>query len=217
MTDSELKRAVESTLHEEVRFRGLDIHVDVQNGEVSLTGQVDELRDKRLAVNLVRRMREVGRVQDKLRLATVSDLDDKRVVQHVQDGLMQDPNVQRFAVRVNAENGLVTLEGEVDSLEAKRLIGLIAWWVPGTADVVNALNVVPPQEDSDDDLHDSIRQAFEKDVLVNADQIDSSVKDGVITLIGTVASEEERLAAEHDCYYVLGVQHVVNRLEVMPR
>lgn len=217
MTDSELKRAVERTLHQEVRFRGLEIHVAVENGQVRLTGQVDELRDKRLAVNLVRRMREVGTVRDQLRLATVSDFDDKRLVQHVEDGLMQDPYVQGIPIRVRADNGVVSLEGQVESLEAKRLAGLIAWWVPGTADVENALEVVPPQTDSDNDLQDSIRQALEKDVLVNADQIDSTVRDGVVTLIGAVASEEERLAAEHDCYYVWGVQQVVNRLEVLPR
>ena len=58
MTDSELKRVVETALNGEVRLRGRDINVAVEDGAVVLKGQVPELAEKRMAVNIVRRMRE---------------------------------------------------------------------------------------------------------------------------------------------------------------
>ena len=77
--------------------------------------------------------------------------------------------------------------------------------------------VNPPQAGDEADLIDSVRQAFYKDVLVNPDTIGVTARGGIVSLIGTVASEEERLAAEHDAYYIWGVQQVINRLEVNPR
>ena len=39
----------------------------------------------------------------------------------------------------------------------------------------------------------------------------------VVTLSGNVASEGERTRAEMDAWYLDGVEHVVNRIEVIPR
>ncbi|MOA38792.1 periplasmic protein [compost metagenome] len=115
---------------------------------------------------------------------------------------------------MSAADGVVTLKGTLDNIEEKCLAGLIAWWVPGVADVDNQIQVEPRQDLSDDGLLDVIRQAFEKDILVNPSRIGISIADGIVTLIGSVTSEEERLAAEHDAYFILGVNEVINRLVV---
>lgn len=217
MTDSELKRVVETALHGEVRLRGREIAVAVEDGMVVLQGQVPELSEKRLAVNLVRRMREVGDVKDQLRLFTTHEMTDKQIQQHILDGWLEDGALHERRLNVEVVNGVATITGKLDSFEEKCFAGLIAWWVPGVTDVDNQIVVEPHQVLNDGDLLDVIRAAFSKDVLVDANNIGVTARDGVITLLGSVGSEEERMAAEHDTYYILGVNEVINQLTVTPR
>lgn len=217
MDDSELKRHVETELHREVRLRGRPISVAVEEGRVVLKGEVESLAEKRLATNLVRQLREVGELRDALRLPIVHQLTDRQIQDHIYDALLEDRAIDHRTVDVAVDDHVVTLRGTVDSLEAKRLTGLLAWWVPGVADVLNEMRVVPHQEGTQGDLVDSVRQALSKDILVNADTIGVSVLGNVVTLQGYVGSAEEKLAAEHDAYYIWGVESVINRLEVMPR
>jgi osmotically-inducible protein OsmY len=159
-------------------------------------------------------MREVGEVRDRMRLPAARELSDKQIVQHIGDAFAQDPTLRRREFMVRATDGVVTLTGLTDSIEEKRFAGVLAWWVPGVADVDNRITVEPEHVANDGDLADIIRQVFEKDVLVDPERIGVMVQDGVVTLVGTVRSDEERMAAEHDCYYIFGVDEVVNQLTV---
>jgi osmotically-inducible protein OsmY len=109
---------------------------------------------------------------------------------------------------------VITLDGEVLSLSHKRLAGVLAWWTPGCRDVVNGLEVMPPEEDSDDEVADALRLVLEKDPLVHADQIRASVSNWVVTLEGLVGDEEEKKMAELDAWYLFAVDKVINRIEV---
>jgi osmotically-inducible protein OsmY len=108
----------------------------------------------------------------------------------------------------------VVLEGQVPSLSHKRLAGVLAWWVPGTQNVLNCLIVEPPEEDSDDEMTDALRLVLEKDPFVNADQIRVTSNDRTVTLEGLVPNEAESEMAEQDAWCIFGVDRVVNRLEV---
>ena len=109
---------------------------------------------------------------------------------------------------------MVTLNGEVPSLTHKRLAGVLAWWVPGTCDVINGLEEVPAEEDNDDELIDAVRLVLGKDPFVNASKIRVSSKDWVVTLEGLVPTEAVKQMAERDAWYVLGVKEVFNRVQV---
>jgi len=119
--------------------------------------------------------------------------------------------VKRIDVEVT--DGVVVLNGAVTSLSAKRLAGVLAWWVPGSRDVVNGLEVSPPQEDNDDEVVDAIRLVLEKDPFVNAAQIRVSCRNYIVTLEGLVKSEAQRQMAEADAWYVFRVDWVVNLLQ----
>lgn len=86
-----------------------------------------------------------------------------------------------------------------------RLAGVLAWWVPGSRDVVNGLGVEPPEEDNDDEVSDAVRLVLEKDPFVDATRIDVSTRDYVVTLEGLVPAVGEREMAEFDAWYVFGV------------
>ena len=98
------------------------------------------------------------------------------------------------------------------SLTHKRLAGVLAWWVPGTRDVINGVEEVPPQEDNDE-LIDAVRLVLAKDPFVTASNIRVSSKDWIVTLVGLVPTEAMKQMAESDAWYVVGVKSVINRIE----
>lgn len=100
------------------------------------------------------------------------------------------------------------------SLSHKRLVGVLAWWTPGCRDVINSLEVDPPEEDNDGEIVDALGLVYEIDPVVRHDQITVSCHGGVVSLSGAVGTEEERRRAEFDAWALFAVDEVVNAIEV---
>lgn len=115
-------------------------------------------------------------------------------------------------IDVEVHEGVVTLNGSVPSLTHKRLAGVLAWLVPGSRDVVNGLEVVPAQEDHDDEITDAVRLVLQKNPFVDASQIAISTHNSVVTLEDSVRNQTEQQMAECDGWYVFGVDNVINLL-----
>lgn len=94
------------------------------------------------------------------------------------------------------------------------LAGALAWWVPGSRNVINGIEVAPPQELNDNEVAEAVRLALEKDPLLNADAIGVITRNRVAVLEGYVVSPGEKEIAEMDTWCVFGVDLVINRLEV---
>lgn len=124
------------------------------------------------------------------------------------------PMGARGTIEIQVADGIVTLDGRVSGLDEKRLAGVLAWWVPGSRDVINGIAVDRPEEDSADAVAEAVRLVLEKDPFVDAGQIRVGVRSRSIRLEGLVPSAAERDMAEHDCWYLFGVDNVDNRIEV---
>src|SRR3972149_2480859 len=86
---------------------------------------------------------------------------------------------------------------------------------PGPRRVVDGLEVVPPQVDSDAEIEEALRLVFEANPVLNPDQIRISSRASAITLDGHVATDAEKALAELDAWYLFGVDKVENRLQVI--
>jgi osmotically-inducible protein OsmY len=117
-------------------------------------------------------------------------------------------------INVEVNDGVVTLNGKVPSLSHKRLAGVLAWWVPGTRDVINGLEEVPPEQDNDDELTDAVRLVLEKNPFINASKITVSCNDWVVTLQGLVPADSMKQMAERDAWCIVGVKEIINRIKV---
>ena len=91
---------------------------------------------------------------------------------------------------------------------------MLAWWVPGSRDVINGIGVTPPEEDNEAAITDAVRQVLEKDPFINAESIRVFTRRADVTLSGFVPREAERKMAEADAWYVFGVDRVINELAV---
>ncbi len=212
------------------------IKVDFTAGTLTLEGKTKDIAAKKLALEIGAAVAQVTGIVDRLKVAAAEAMSDEVISLHVEDALIQEPAMSdcalrlrvgnkvevirepatslRCAVEINVKGGEVLLEGQVPSLSHKRLAGVLAWWVPGTENVLNCLIVEPPEEDSDAEMIDALRLVLEKDPFVNADQIRVGAKDRIVTLDGLVLDRTQSEMAEHDAWYVFGVDKVVNRLEV---
>jgi osmotically-inducible protein OsmY len=159
---------------------------------------------------------------------------DGAILDAVRDALLQEPGLQNCTIQVKREgtretvreatvtphgviqvsvtDGVVLLEDHVTSLIQKRLASVLAWWVPGIRDVINDMEVVPLQEDSDEEIAKAVRLVLEKDPFINVERIRVRVEKAVVTLEGGAPSPPQLEMAELDAWYVFGVDKVDNRL-----
>jgi len=147
-------------------------------------------------------------------------------------------NLHRHPVKIESADGIVTLEGEVADVAAKRLALQLAASVQGVSNVVDRLRVTPGERRGDGAVRDSaarllldqpelrgcslnVRSNEKIEVLRRvsddaAGEIQLSVTDGVVVLEGTVISQSHRRFAGALAWWIPGRRDVVNALEVRP-
>lgn len=181
-----------------------------------ITGTVDKISQKKKIILAAMNIYGVTGVADRLMVKPASKMTDAEITNHIYAAFLDEPVLKDlYDLRVEVECGIVDIEGSVSSLSHKRIAGVLAWWVPGAADVINSLEVVPPEDDNADEIKDALRLIFEKDHIVDASAITISVNGWVVTLGGTAPGEAEREAAEDDAWYVWGVNDVINNITVV--
>jgi osmotically-inducible protein OsmY len=204
-------------------------------GTLTLEGEVGDIAAKKLALERAAAVPGVAGIVDRLRVQPAQPMGDGAIRDHLRDAWLQEPAFADFAIRVRVADrvesirepaaargalelevadGVVTLNGQVPGLDDKRLAGVLAWWVPGSRDVINGIAVEPPEEDSDAAILEAVRLVLEKDPFVDATQIRAGVKSALVRLTGSVPSAAERAMAEADAWYVFGVDKVDNRIEI---
>jgi osmotically-inducible protein OsmY len=236
-TAQQIVTAVAAALEREtsVNLHRFPLVLSCDDGIFTMEGDVEHIRAKKTALELAAATPGVTGIVDRLRLVPAAQMEDGAIRDHVCNALLAEnllastavwamvkgkPEVVREtdaaigSIDVEVSHGVVILNGAVSSLSAKRLAGVLAWWVPGSRDVVNGLEVSPPEEDNDDEVVDAVRLALEKDPFVNAAQIRVGSREFSVTLEGVVKSEAERHMAEADSWYVFRVDRVVNLLRV---
>ncbi|RMH32753.1 MAG: BON domain-containing protein [Nitrospirae bacterium] len=234
--------AVKAALEKEPRINlhkyPIQIDYDPEDEVLTLEGEVSDIAAKKLGLELAAAVPGVRGIVDRLHVEPSVRMGDGAILDAVRDALLQEPGLQHCTIKVHrvhhngkveivrealfpnpgmieisVNDGVVLLDGHVLSLIQKRLAGVLAWWVPGSRDVINGLAVEPPEEDSDDQITEAVRLVLEKDPFVNADSIQVSTKQAVVTLDGIVINEVQRNMAEYDAWYVFGVDKVVNNLK----
>lgn len=237
--EAALLRRVRDALSAERRvgFTEHPLVLKLSAGDLVIEGEVADIVAKKIALETAATAAGGLALVDRIRVAPAERMEDGQIRDLVCDALVQEPALASSRIRswvkgapdtvrdppdatgwvdVRIEDGVVTLDGELPGLVVKRLAGILAWWVPGSRDVVNGIGVTPPESDSDAEITDAIGVVLEKDPFVNASQIRADTQGSVVTLHGVVKSQEERRMAEHDAWYTFGVDDVVNRLIVQP-
>lgn len=221
-----------------INLHKFPIEMDFGDGVLTLEGEVEHVAAKKLGLELAIAVQGVTGIVDRLRVAPATGMGDGAILDAVRDALLQEStlmncsillirkgqletvreitNEPHGSIRVSVNDGVVLLDDHVTGLTQKRLAGLLAWWVPGSRDVINGMEVVPSQPDSDEEMAKAVRIVLKKDPFVNEERIRVMAQRSVVTLEGDVPSAPQKEMAEFDAWYVFGVDQVINRLEICP-
>lgn len=220
----------------QVNLHNFPLQLEFEGGVLTIEGEVEHIMAKKRTLEVAAAVPGVVSIVDRVHLAPAERMEDGAIRERVCKALLAESLLDSCAIWVivkgksevvreadqgvdgsidiEVQDGVVILNGAVSSLSAKRLAGVLAWWVPGSRDVVNGIEEVPSEEDNADEIIDAVRLVLEKDPFVNASQIKVSCVDSWVTLDGLVKNESVRRLAESDAWYVFGVDGVTNRLQV---
>ena len=215
------------------------IHLEVSDdGVLLMEGDVENLAAKKIAREIASAVPEVRGVVDRLQVASGESRGDGEILGMLETLLLDARDLKNCTLRVMkkgqsvslqeisdadtsgdilvaVEAGVVTLGGWVISLSHRRLVGVLAWWTPGCRDVVDTLEVLPPEEDGDDEVSDVLSLVLEMDPMIpHPEQIHIQTHNYVVTLQGVVNTQTEKNRAEQDAWYLFAVDNVINQLAV---
>ncbi|MBG9390230.1 BON domain-containing protein [Caenimonas aquaedulcis] len=214
-TDMQLKDDVTAELAWTTGVDAAGIGVAVKDGIVTLSGTLATFAEKHLAEAAVRRVAGVRGVALDLevQLAPGHKRNDSEVAQAAVNALNWSVLVPHERVKVQVENGWVTLSGEVDWGYQQVACEQCVRPLIGVRGVINDIVVKPHALPRD--LRDQIAAALERHAEREAKHIQIEVDGGVVTLKGVVHSLRERDAAVGTVGAAKGVSRVVDRLEVV--
>jgi osmotically-inducible protein OsmY len=216
---------------------GAGVVVGVHDGDVTLNGHVRDEAQKAQLTSLAAGVAGVRRVDDQLVLpgqqpaaqrvtvpaeATKAESQAGPATTDAFDFLTSDGFAGR-GMRVDVDQGLVTLTGEVSSTAARLYAGGVAGRVPGVRIVRNTCTVHPSSGIGDRGTALLVERVFQWDVLVQ--RISSSIlvtcDHGVVRLTGHVRDEGQRarceeLARSQDVVFAVDNQLVVDEDLVPP-
>ena len=148
-------------------------------------------------------------------MSTTLTMVDERLKNAVSNQLAWDPEVDASLVGVSAKEGVVTLSGYVDTYAAKLAAERAARRVYGVKAVANELEVKLAAERIDPDIAKDALDALKNRIDVPLG-LGVTVRNGHVTLTGSVEWMYQRLSAERAVKYLRGVRGVFNNITVKP-
>jgi osmotically-inducible protein OsmY len=143
---------------------------------------------------------------------------DNSIREDVLRELNWDPTITSASdIAVAAKNGVVTLSGFVPTFWDKDAAEKAAKRVYGVKGVANDISVKPLWQRIDPEIARDAVHELESHVSIPADRIKVTVKDGWVTLEGTVDWEYQKSLAESAMKKLKGVSGVTNKIQVTPK
>ncbi len=215
--DETIKKEVVDQLYWDNRVEADDISVVVENGEVILKGSVPTHGARSSAVTDTWMIDGVTNVEDQIdvELSTRAEIPtDAEIQENIQNILSWNTNIDILDIDISVEGGVVTLEGTVDEYWKKWKAVELASDINGVIDVLDEMTVVPTGSFIDKDIAETIRDAFDRNLYIDANDITVEVEHGKVTLTGVVPTNFVRSKAGDIASYTAGVIEVHNNLVV---
>ena len=215
MSDGLLRRDILDELDFEPSVKAANIGVAVENGVVTLTGHVSSYAEKIAAEQAVRRVKGVRAIAQEIEVRFPSDkkIADDEIAKRALD-ILHWSLVPSDVVKLTVQNGLITLNGEVEWQYQKRAAEDTVRKLSGIVGVVNDIRIQP--QVLVPDLKKKIEDALKRSAEVEAKAIRVTVRDGGnILLEGKVHDWLERYVVENAAWSAPGVKAVEDRLTIM--
>ena len=127
-----------------------------------------------------------------------------------------EPLISSQDIAVKVKDGAVTLTGFVHSYPEKFAAERAAKSVLGVRSVADDIEVTPRVVRTDPEIARDVQHVLELYALIPDDTIKAIVREGVVTLEGTVQWDYERRSTEGAIRDINGVRAVIDSLQVRP-
>lgn len=190
---------------------GEGIRFEVRGDRVNLWGTVDSLAEKNFIGDRVSRIDGVQKLDNSLTVALDGEIDDKDIEEEIVRRFEQSrySEIQKLGCRVS--RGIVTLLGHVETRSTERLAQRLAMQVRGVKEIRSEIQMFDKYV-NDATLVNMVEDAMVDSPWVNAQEIKTSARKGVVTLSGLVNTQEELEWAVDTAYQVPGVKAVVSEI-----
>lgn len=213
-TDIQIQKDVMDELRWTPLLNSSEIGVAVKDGVVTLSGIVDTYSKKMEAEKAAANVAGVKAIALDVQVGVSSYFKrtDAEIAEDVLKALKLHTSIPDDKLKVKVEDGIVTLEGEVEweyqRAAAKNTIQNFA----GVTNVWNFIKLKPKV--ASNDIKEKIKAAFERSAKIDANRVSVETSGSSITLTGTVASLAEKEDAGYAAWAAPGVTMVYNNLEV---
>ena len=192
------------------------IDVSVSDGIATLKGCVTSFPEKILAeiessmvVGIISIINEIE-VKFSEKLGGKSDKDVEEAMYCLLDANSEiNPN----DVKVSVKDGIISLEGKVNSLWKREKIQKMASQIKGVNSIKDNILVIPSKVISDERIEDLIDKSLKNSVRIESKNVNINVKNGVVIVSGVVSSFVEYEAIVEIIISTNGVLNIENHLK----
>ena len=212
--DNQIQKDVMEQLKWEPFLTASEIGVAVKDGVVTLSGMVDTYSKKLAAEKAAKKVSGVKAVAEDIQIGVspAYNKTDTEIAEAVLNALKWHTAVQEEKIKIKVENGVVTLDGEVEwdfqRTNAKRAIENLT----GVRAVYNLITIKPRIIASD--IEKQIKTAFQRSATIDSGKITAEVTGSKVILRGKVRSIAEKEDAENAAWFASGVTNVESKLEI---
>jgi len=213
-SDSQIQKDVMDQLKWEPLLDSAQIGVAVRNGVVSLSGFVDTYYKKIKAEDAARKVAGVRALAEELQVgpSPFYHKSDSDIAETALSSLRQHTSVPNENIKIRVEDGIVTLEGEVDWNYQRKLAEQALEGLAGVRGIVN--NLVIHSVATSENIKKRITDAFKRHAVLDASKLTAEIVGSKVILRGTVKSYVEREDAESAAYSAPGIFQVDNRIAI---
>ncbi len=223
--DEVLKKNIEKALVMDPATDSYEVTVSVNDGSVTLSGEVESWQEKQLSATVAKGVSGVRSLENDITFNYTQYRSDHEMEQDIAQALKWDVRVDHGLIDVEVVDGHVKLDGIVGSA-AEHSQAEIAGWITGTKSV-DASDLKVERWTRDEDLRKDkyvekpdaeIKSAVESALMLDPRVLsfhpEVSVTDGKVTLRGEVDNLKAKKAAELDAKNIVGVWSVTNLMKV---
>jgi len=215
-TDTELQRDVMDELKWEPAIKAAEIGVGVKDGVVTLSGYVDNFFKKWAAERAAARVFGVKAVAEEIQVRLPGSLKrpDEDIARAASNVLDWSVTVPHGRVKVQVQDGVVTMSGEVDWGYQKFAAEEAVRHLIGVVSVSNQITIKPAVKPQD--VKDQIENAFRRNALLDARRVTVETRGGKVILRGNVRNWAEREQVERAAWAAPGVSEVESTIGINP-
>lgn len=213
-TDLQLQQDVLTELKWEPSINAAHIGVEAKDGVVTLSGHVNTFTEKWNAERAAKRVAgvKVLAIDIEVNIPGSEKQSDTDIATAIRSALKFSTYVYPESLKVEVDNGLVTLTGEVEWNYLKEAAEDTVRFVKGVKSVINLISIKSTL--SAKNVKADIEAALKRRAQIEAENIQVVVNGDEVTLKGNIHSWPERRLATSAVWSVPGVRKVVDRMNI---